>query len=453
MQHSQEFGENIYRGVTKLINAGRALRRGVGAVINTGREVRTGFEIERAEAHPKPTNVEIADTLADLGYSACVYTSCSVYKGQEAAMVQAGRIRMIKTNIEHNSPGMAGGLSLGGEKAMLMSQNSGIFNEGDGIFTFLSPGVNDIPVLVFLSWRRDEGSEPHGAVGRETSRLANAMFGAERVFGETDGSNFLEQLSLADQVVNRGHMAVILMPEEAFDSTFEPIPTRRSEEAINMQDHFEKVVKEEAQIARLKGTFTDTNPFPTDRIFDRFEAAKIVVERYRKAYKNVRFVVSNGFNSRTLLAIYEDDPDFLYLPGYMGGAAAVGEGLALTRKDIHIVVLDGNENRQMSPMYNHLKSEYPQNLDIVTFDDRAASSVGGSKSRDLTSDEYNFSRVIQTESSNYPGFVSTAARVQNSPQHTREFVERLKEVPVLTPNLSEELYAENVIKSGKLPQP
>lgn len=414
-----------------------------------------GFEAGMA-AHKNPAEVEIGETLvATLGYQDFVYSSCSIYRGLEAFLVQDKRVRTIKTNNEHNGPGIAGGLALGGRRAVLMSQNSAVFNEGDGIFTFLSPEVNDVAVLVLMSWRKDLASEPHGEIGRITDPLTRLMVGDDRVFGDKDGSNFLKNLKKTDRIVQnrvakKRHMALIRMPDEAFDITFEPVPYRRSEEEIaNMQDRYDRVLKEEERIALQKGTFTETNPFPTNRAFDRFEAAQMVVEYYRKHYKNVRFVVSNGFNSRTLLAIYGDDPNFLYLPGYMGGAAAVGVGLGMAREDVHTVVLDGNENRQMSAMDKHLKINDQPNVEIVTFDDGVASSVGGSKSLDLTGDEYKFSRVVQTYPSIYSRFAKEIDRVQGSAEHTREFARAFR---AIRPVKMEEWSAKNIAASGRFPQ-
>ncbi len=421
-QRLHQAADTIHRGLENIFRVGKAAQRGFGAGM--------------AEAHRKPTNVEIGYAIEDSGYQDIVYTSCSVYRGTEALLVQDKRTRMIKTNNEHNSGGIAGGLAIGGRRSMIASQNSAGFNEGDGIVSFLGPKVNDVPVLVLMSWRRDQASEPHFEIGRITKDLARLMFNderiaEERVFGIDDGSDFPEQFRLADELVRQQeHMAIILMPEEAFETVFEPVPHRRTEEEIaGMEEYYRAQVERERIITEQKGTFTDTNPFLTNKAFDRFEAAQMVVEYYRRKYPHVRFVVSNGFNSRTLLSIYGDDPSFLYLPGYMGGAAAVGMGLSLAREDVHFVVLDGNENRQMSAMDKHLKLNNRPNMDIVTFFDGAASSVGGAKSLDLTTDELDYSRVVQTYSSIYPRFVKEKERVQGTPQHTREFAKYLREVP------------------------
>ncbi len=388
------------------------------------------FGIVKKDPVPKPTDIEIGDFLANLGYQNAVYTSCSIYRGMEKHMRDAGRIGMKKTDKEHNSPGIAGGLALGGRRTILMSQNSAMFNEGDGIFTFLSPRVNDIPVLILTSWRRDKASEPHYEMGKVTKALSNILFPRDSIFGNEDGSDFLNELGKADQVVRSGHMALVLMPEEAFERAIEPVPEIRSEgDVTDISDQYKRMLAAEEVIASKKGTFTETNPFPTNRIFDRFEAAQLVVDYYRKKYTNVRFIGSNGFNARTLLAIYGDDPHFLLLPGYMGGASAVGEGSAEARSDVHFVVLNGNENNQMSAMANHLKTEYPDNLDIVTFNDEAGSSVGGAPSRPLTSDDYNYSRVIQIYPSDYRNFTKDIDRITESPRRTRAFAESLRAVP------------------------
>lgn len=427
-----------------------------GKLSRIGEAARRGFEAGIVRAHIKPSEVGIGEIIVgELGYQDFVYSSCSIYRGLEAFLTQDSRARMIKTNNEHNSPGLAGGLSIGGRKVVMMSQNSAAFNEGDGMLTFLGRKVNDVPVLVLMSWRKDMESEPHGEIGRITDPLTRLLAGDEFVFGDREGNDFIKNLKKGDQVVQnriakKRHMAIVRMPDEAFENTYEPLPQRRTEEEIaHMKERYQAVLAAEAIIAEHKGTFTETNPFPTDKAFDRFEAAQMVVEYYRKHYKNVRFVVSNGFNARTLLAIFGNDPSFLYLPGYMGGAAAVGVGLGMAREDVHVVVLDGNENRQMSAMDKHLKINDRPNVEIVTFDDGLASSVGGAKSLDFTSDEYRFSRVVQTYPSVYPRFAKEVDRVQSSAEHTREFARVLKSV---RPARRTELSATAVLESGRLPQ-
>lgn len=378
-----------------------------------------------------PTDIEIAQKIIDSGFKNVVLTSCSVYQGIEAALRESKRIRMIKLPHEHGLAGFAGGLILGGEKSMVMAQNSAFFNVGDGFDTFAKPAVNNLSILFLMSWRRDRESEPHFETGKITDPLTRLIF-EDAVFGNEDGSNFLEEFERANEMVEKGRMAVLRMPQEAFVTSYRALlPVQ---DTIFDRKKYSDIKKREKEFSRQKGTFRASNPFRNlnkgKHVLGKEEAISRVHEFYTSIDPETRFVVGNGFNSRTALKLFNDNPNFLLVPGYMGGAGSVGLGLALARPDVPIVVIMGNENLDMamSSISKFLKTEYPSNSQIVTLHDKVGASVGGAPSTEDTSDMYDYTRTIAVRPEVYDLFVRDNPRVTESAKKTKRFQQALARV-------------------------
>lgn len=378
-----------------------------------------------------PTEREIAEKIIDSGFQNVVLTSCSVYQGIEAALRESKRIRMIKLPHEHGLAGFAGGLILGGEKTIAMAQNSAHLNAGDGFDTFAKPAVNNLSIFFLMSWRRDRESEPHFETGKITDSLTRLIF-EEAVFGNEDGSNFLEEFERANEMVEKGRMAVLRMPQEAFvtsDRALFPV-----QDTIFDRKKYNDIKKREERFSRQKGTFRRSNPFRNLNKGKDALGKEKAIERVHEFYTTIdpetRFVVGNGFNSRTAFKLFNDNPKFLLMPGYMGGAGPVGLGLALARPDVPIVVIMGNENfdMAMSSISKFLKTEYPSNFEIVTLHDGVGSSVGGAPSTEDTSDMYDYTRTIAVKSDVYDLFVRDNPRVTGSAERTKIFQQELARV-------------------------
>lgn len=390
---------------------------------------------ERIIDSQHPTEKQIAETIKQLGFNNVVYTSCSIYQGIEAILRETpDEVNMIKLAHEHGVAGVAGGLVLGGKKAIGMIQNSGLFNAGDGYHTFASRNVNNVPILLLASLRRDKESEPHFETGKITDKLTRIIFGDDAVFGNEDGSNFLEELRKANQMIEQHHRtAVIRMPQEAFIKTpRDPLPQKGT--IVDVR----QIENREAEISNLKGTNTPNNPFyefsefsKERKILTKQQAIKRVYEHYKEIDPQVRLIVGNGFNARDALRLYPNHPNILLVPGYMGGAPCIGIGLELARPDVLKVVIIGNENwdMAMASALKIIKTERMQNLRIVVLHDHVGSSVGGAPSTPDTLDNYNFTQTISVYPDNYSKFVKNIPRVEGSPILTRQFQEALAAIP------------------------
>jgi len=75
---------------------------------------------------------------------------------------------------------------------------------------------------------------------------------------------------------------------------------------------------------------------------DRTEKIKLLLDKHPKAF----FVFSNGLTSREASYYYRQDRCFYLLHG-MGEALSIGVGLAKSKPDLEVVVVDGDGNALM----------------------------------------------------------------------------------------------------------
>lgn len=91
-------------------------------------------------------------------------------------------------------------------------------------------------------------------------------------------------------------------------------------------------------------------------------------------------VAANGMISREAFAC-RDRPESFYMIGSMGLAAAIGLGVALTRPERRVVVLDGDGNLLMGLGSLAMVGErQPANLLHVVLDNEVYGSTGGQRS-------------------------------------------------------------------------
>lgn len=123
-----------------------------------------------------------------------------------------------------------------------------------------------------------------------------------------------------------------------------------------------------------------TNLSPTN-LPERHEAIGRLLDRLERPDEPAPLVVTTtGMISREAHR-HRDRPEHFYLVGSMGLASTVGLGLALTRPDRRVVVLDGDGSALMALGHLAMVAEQaPKNLLHVVLDNRAYASTGGQRS-------------------------------------------------------------------------
>ncbi|MFD3842008.1 thiamine pyrophosphate-dependent enzyme [Streptomyces sp. NPDC058642] len=104
------------------------------------------------------------------------------------------------------------------------------------------------------------------------------------------------------------------------------------------------------------------------------DAIRAVTEKFPTSL----YVSTCGFITRDLYNI-ADRPQNLYLVGSMGMAAPVGLGVALARRDKHVVVLDGDGSFAMNLSVLPMIAEHAPDLVHVVLDNGLHESTGGQR--------------------------------------------------------------------------
>jgi phosphonopyruvate decarboxylase len=303
------------------------------------------------------------------------WVPCSVTARLQSLASQDPRVHFVATTHEANLPGLAAGFWFAtGRPALLHMQNSGLPNAADGCISLLGSQVYNIPALALITWRgwaTDDDSEPHLAIGARTLPLAQAIFSeADAVFGDRSGHNTRQALALALSACRTQLAALLLSPAGLAKDpwpTLLPPPT----------------VSQPAQ-ARPRPT-TQSTPIHRD------DALRAIVD----AHPDAAILFCNGYTSRAAQAVV-DRPGNFYNIGYMGGTLAMGWALATKCPSLPVVVVDGDQNAQMSAFHENLAAEFPPNLSWYVLNNGIGASVGTAQSVPLSTQIRTLANIIDT---------------------------------------------------------
>ena len=359
---------------------------------------RTRVEPRRARTGiPAPESLTATYTDRDLlsayttrGITDIVSVPCSItdtWHALAAASARVGGVHLVMTNHEGNLAGIAGGIYFGtGRPALVHMQNSGLPNAGDGFISFADPEVHAVPMAAMVTYRgatSDDQSEPHQAIGRRTDALCAAIFGESAVIrGHRDGSDLRAQVDQSIAAAGAGRIGAVKVAESGFRKTYRA--------TLPIESELPRRVDRRTLRAR-KGCESIDPSLRSSTPLSRDEAIRAIAS----AHPDAAMLFCNGFTSRAARAI-ADSPRNFYNIGYMGGTLAIAWGLARSRPELEVVVVDGDQNALMSLMKDHLAVDYPANLHWYILDNRIGASVGTSESVPLGAHFDDLARVIET---------------------------------------------------------
>lgn len=336
------------------------------------------------------TDQDLLELLIAAGVQEIVSVPCSItdtWQWLAAQASQQQRLRLFMTNHEGNLAGIACGLWLGsGRPALVHLQNSGLFNAGDGFVTLAGAEVYQIPLAALVTWRGgtlDDDSEPHQAIGQRSEALCRMVFGeAAQMTGTSEGEATPEALIAAIEEAHAGGMGVLRLAPGVFQRTAKPaLPTT-----------FAGLPKDWLRRLRdTKGERSRPESLQFRPVYSRDEALLAIADAHPKA----AMVYSNGYTCRAAQACV-DRPGSFYNVGCMGSSLAIGWGLAISRPDLDVVVVDGDQNAQMSCMKDHVTAQYPPNLHWYILNNHLGASVGVAESLPLSPLYDCLARVIET---------------------------------------------------------
>lgn len=294
----------------------------------------------------------LLDALRETGYGLVAGVPCSYLTPFINAVIDAPDLRYVGAANEGDAVAVAAGAELAGVRAAAIFQNSGLGNAVSPLTSL--HGTFRIPILLVTTWRGRPGGEAdepqHDLMGRITPALLDIMeIPWELVPAEEEG------LAPALERAHR-HMAATGTPYAlvAAKGAFAPRapatpraprlpavtqPARRERQMENDPDDLLRAVKDAA----------------SDDIV----------------------VATTGFTGRALYAL-GDSPNHFYMVGSMGCAASLGLGIALSRPERRVVVVDGDGSVLMRMgALAVVGREAPRNLVHVVLDNGVHDSTGG----------------------------------------------------------------------------
>lgn len=338
----------------------------------------------------RPTEQDVLRLFLEGGMRNIISVPCSITDTWQWLAAQAARecqLRLVMTPHEGNLVGIATGIWLGtGHASLVHMQNSGLLNAGDGFVSLAGREVYDIPVASLVTWRGwspEDNSEPHQAIGKRTDALCRIIYGEDAcVAGEVDGQGTVAAIQAVMAAVKAGGRGVLRLSPNAFHRTAMP----------SLPASFARLPREWLQ--RLRGEKGESS-LPARLKFHHPPSRDAALCAIAEVHPEAAMVYANGFTSRAAQARVDRAGSF-YNVGCMGSSLAVAWGLATSRPDLEVVVVDGDQNAQMSTMKDQLCAQYPPNLHWYILDNHLGASVGTAESLPLSPLYHSLARVIET---------------------------------------------------------
>ncbi|HKZ37284.1 MAG TPA: phosphonopyruvate decarboxylase [Chryseolinea sp.] len=297
---------------------------------------------------------------------------------------------------EGDAVAIASGAKLGGKKAVVLMQNSGLTNATSPLtslnYTF------KLPVLGFVSLRGEPGvkDEPqHELMGQITEKML-ALMRVEWAYLSEDMTEAASQLKKANEHIEAGRTFFFVVKKGTLGDV-----------KLNPQ-----ALKQVSNNKLKKSSAKQSLPIRT-------QALKSISDL---ADQDTILLATTGKTGRELFEV-EDKPNNLYMVGSMGCISSLALGLALARQDKKIIAIDGDGAALMRLGSFATNAYYqPKNMMHIVLDNNAHDSTGGQAT---VSHIVDFAGVASTVS--YP-----VALQVNSLQELEESIEQWKKNPELT---------------------
>jgi phosphonopyruvate decarboxylase len=273
-------------------------------------------------------------------------------------VIDDDRLSYLSAANEGDAVAAAVGAVLGGRHAVVMMQNSGLGNAVNPLTSLAHPFR--IPLLLIVTWRGnpDLADEPqHALMGAITGRLLEDM-GIPWAYFPTDPDDIEPLLERAATHMRRERRPFALL-------------MRKGTVAAHTLQRRGLAIRSRQGPAQHRDWW---RPPGTPRAA-RSEALERIVEHTPE--QDTVVIATTGYTGRELFAL-ADRPHQLYMVGSMGCAASIGLGLALTRPDRRVVVIDGDGAALMRMGSLATAGAYAgPNLYHLVLDNEAHDSTGG----------------------------------------------------------------------------
>ena len=259
------------------------------------------------------------EAARELGFSRYTGVPCSYLTPFINYVINDDSLYYISSANEGDALATAAGAAIGGERSVVMMQNSGLGNAVSPLTSLTH--IFRIPVLIIASHRGAPGlnDEPqHRLMGQITGNLFELMRTPWEFFPEEENEIMPALQRALDYMLREYRPYCFIMKKgtvaaHALNRT--SIPAGRKSNKISAMVDGKNVPASRSEVLK-----------------------KILM---KTPGENTVIIATTGYTGRELFAL-NDRVNHLYMVGSMGCASSLGLGLALARSDLTVVVIDGD---------------------------------------------------------------------------------------------------------------
>ncbi|MDF5706455.1 MAG: phosphonopyruvate decarboxylase [Nostoc sp. S4] len=266
---------------------------------------------------------EFVEAARSFGFDWYTGVPCSFLTPFINYVINDPQLTYISAANEGDAVAIAAGATIAGKYAVVMMQNSGLGNTVNPLTSLTY--IFRIPLLVICTLRGDPNlqDEPqHELMGQITDKLLETMTVPWEFF-PTDAAEIEPVLRRAIAYMKKEHRPYALIMRKgtiaSHPLTRSSIPKREDNSDAHIQQSFFRG-NQEQRISRNQALA---------RIMELVDAENTVI------------IATTGYTGRELFAS-KDSANHLYMVGSMGCASSMALGLSLARKNLKVVVIDGD---------------------------------------------------------------------------------------------------------------
>ena len=314
---------------------------------------------------------EFIEAARELGFVRYTGVPCSFLTPFINYVINDNALEYIASTNEGDALATTSGSVIGGQRSIVMMQNSGLGNAVSPI-TSLSY-IFRIPFLIIVTHRGEPGvkDEPqHELMGQITEELFNTMQIPSETF-PSETKEIIPALQRAEKFMSKEHRPYAFIMKKGSIA-----PQKLDKKMIK------DIAKSETEIRSL-----------FDEKLTRLNRNTVLrhIINHTSVDDSV-LIATTGFTGRELFSI-NDRVNHIYMVGSMGCASSFGLGLALARPDLKIIVIDGDGAGLMRMGNFATIGTYASNNFIhILLDNEVHDSTGG---QSTVSKNINFAMIAK----------------------------------------------------------
>jgi len=298
---------------------------------------------------------EFVESARRLGFRRYTGVPCSFLTPFINYVINDESLSYVSSANEGDALATAAGAAIGGERSVVMMQNSGLGNAVSPITSLAY--VFRIPMLIISTHRGAPGvkDEPqHELMGRITGDLFETM--------QVPWETFPDKPDLIEPALERAL--------EYMHAENRPYGLIMQKNTVSTHPLEKDIVIRNKESGTLRKEYINKD----EKRLSRNEVLKHIIKLTPES-KTV-IVATTGYTGRELFTV-ADRKNHIYMVGSMGCASSLGLGLALARPDLYIVIIDG-DGAALMRMGNFatIGSYGGSNLTHIVLDNEAHDSTG-----------------------------------------------------------------------------